>query len=177
MAVLDRWSLYRNNVSNDRLIKWLLCTGSLKKSACQIWRKNYLWRNQTKFLETANNLTNLAEVEKHFIKLGKFVNNFRKFVKLANNFMKLVESANNFTKFMGLANIFCKVHKTLTNFMKSVDWKGRSKCLEFFLYLILTRSNILIGKYQCFMNTSHKLIKLWLWTRYLRLLRSGCWSR
>ena len=30
------WSLYRNTVSNEPLIKWSLCTGFLKKSACQI---------------------------------------------------------------------------------------------------------------------------------------------
>ena len=35
-SLLDRWSLYRDTVSNDHLIKWSLCTGFLKKSACQI---------------------------------------------------------------------------------------------------------------------------------------------
>ena len=156
MVVIDRCSLYRNTVSNNPLIKGLLCTSFLKMSACQVWRENYLGRNQSKFVEAANNLTKLVEVDKHFIKLVKFVNNFRNFVELAHNFMKLVELANNFRKFVGLANNFCKVRKTFKNFVKFVDWKGRFKCrLKFFLYLSLTRSNVLIGKHKCFLNTFH----------------------
>ena len=67
------WSLYRNTVSNKPLIKWLLCTGFLRKSASQIWHENYLGQNQpfTKFIEAANNLMKLVEVGKHFMKLVK----------------------------------------------------------------------------------------------------------
>ena len=39
--------------------------------------------------------------------------------------------------------------------MKFVDWKVRVKCLKVLLYLSFTRSNILIGKHKCFMNTFH----------------------
>ena len=66
--VLYRWSLYRNTVSNDPLIRRSLCTRFLKKSACQIWRENYRGQNQLfkKFVEAANNLAKLVEVGKHF---------------------------------------------------------------------------------------------------------------
>ena len=128
--VINRWLLYRNTVNNDRLIKWSLCTGSLKKSACQIWRENDLGWNQpfTKFAVAANNLTKLIEKGKHFTK----------FVKLTNSFTKLVEFPNNFTKF--------------------VDWKVGFKNLKVVLYLSFTRLNISIGKHKCilFMNTFHK---------------------
>ena len=65
-------------------------------------------------------------------------------------FMKVGEAANNFAKFMGLANNFWKVCK---NFMKFAEWKVGFKCLKVFLNLSFTRSNILIGKHKCFMNT------------------------
>ena len=83
MVVIDRWSLYRNTVNNDDLIKWSLCTGFLK-SACQIRRENYLGQNQpfTTFVEGANNLTKLVEKGKHFLKFIKFVNNFTKFGRI-----------------------------------------------------------------------------------------------
>ena len=71
--------------------------------------------------------------------------------------MKFVEAANNFTKFLGLANNFWKVHKTHKNFMKLVDWKVGFKCLEVFIYSSFTRSNILIGKHKCLVNTFHVL--------------------
>ena len=88
------WSLYRNTVSNEPLIKWSLCTGFLKKSACQIWRENYLGRNQpfTKFVEPANNLTKLVEVGNRFTKLVKSANNFTKFVEFTNNFTKFAKN-------------------------------------------------------------------------------------
>ena len=75
MVIKERWSLYRKTVYNDHLIKWSLCTGFLKKSACQFWHENYLGQSQTfsKFVEPSNKLTKLAEVGKHFT---KFVNNF-----------------------------------------------------------------------------------------------------
>ena len=102
MVIIDKWSLYKNTGSDDPLIKWSLYTGFVKKSACQIWRENYLARNQpfTKLVEAANNLVKLVEVEKHFMKLVKFANNFTKFVEFANNFMKFVEFDNDFTKFV-----------------------------------------------------------------------------
>ena len=73
MVVIDRWSLYRNTVDNNHLIKWLLCTGFLKKWACQISHESYIGQNQplTKFVEAGNNLAKLVEVEKHFIKFAK----------------------------------------------------------------------------------------------------------
>ena len=57
MVVVGRRLLFRNTVSSGLLIKWSLCTGFLKKSACQIWHENYLGENQpsTKFVEAANN--------------------------------------------------------------------------------------------------------------------------
>ena len=67
--------------------------------------------------------------------------------------MKFVEVANNFTKFVGLTNNFWKVRKTRKNFVKFVDWKVGFKCLKTFLDLSFTRSNILIGKHKCFVNT------------------------
>ena len=101
------WSLYRNTVSSNHLIKWSLCTEFLKKSACQIWHENYLeWNQPSKVVEAANNLMKLVEVGKHFTKLVKFANNFMKFVKFANIFTKFVEYANNFTKFVRLADNF-----------------------------------------------------------------------
>ena len=40
MVIIDRWSLCRNTVNNDHLVKWSLCTRFLTKSACQIsWAK------------------------------------------------------------------------------------------------------------------------------------------
>ena len=138
MVVIDRCLLYKNTVSNNPLIKWSLCTGFLKKLACQIWRENYLGgQNQpfTKFVEAANNLTKLIEVGKKFTKLLKF--------------------ANNFTKLVGLASNFCKVCKTCKNFMTFVYWKVRFKCLKVFLYWSFTWSNISIGKHKCFMKTFH----------------------
>ena len=89
------------------------------------------------------------------MKFVEFANNFIKFVGLTKNFMKFVEAANNFTKFLGFTNNFCKICKTCKNFMKFVDWKVRFKFLKVFLYLRFTRSNILIGKHKCFINTFH----------------------
>ena len=68
--------------------------------------------------------------------------------------MNFVEAVNNFTKFVGLANNFWKVRKT-HKFKKFVDWKVGFKCLKDFLYLSLTRLNILIGKHKYFVNTFH----------------------
>ena len=98
MAIIDRWLLYRNTVNNDHLIKWSLCTGFLKNSACQILHENYLGRNPlfTRFVEAANNLTTLVEVEKHFTEFVKFPNNCTKFVEFANIATKFVRLANNF---------------------------------------------------------------------------------
>ena len=113
MAIIDRWSLYRNIVSSDHLIKWALCNKvvvvyriSKKVSLSNlIWK--LLWVKPTfKFVEAANNLTKLVEVGKHFTKLVKFANNFMKFIEFANIFTKIVEYTNNCTKFMGLANNF-----------------------------------------------------------------------
>ena len=120
MIVIDRWSLYRNTVNNDHLIKWSLSTGFLKKSTCQIWSENYLRRNQpfTKFVEVANNLTKLAEVGKHFTKFVKLVNIFKKLVEFANNFTKFVEFANNFTSFVELANNFDEVRRSCEQLYK-----------------------------------------------------------
>ena len=111
MVVIDRWSLYRNTVNNDHLIKWSLCTSFLKILACQILRETYLGGNQpfTKFVETANNLTKLAEVGKHLTRFVKFANDITKFVEFPNNFTKFAELANNFKKFLGLANNFFEV--------------------------------------------------------------------
>ena len=108
MVVIHRWSLYRNTESYNHLIKWSLCTGFLKRSACQIWRENYLGQNQpfTKFIEAANNLTKLVEVGKYFTKLLKFATNFANFIEFAKNFINFIEFANNFTKFVGLTNNF-----------------------------------------------------------------------
>ena len=113
-VVIDRWSLYRNTVTNNHLIKWSLCTAFRKKSACQIWCENYLGRNQpfTKFVEAANNFMRLVEVGKHLTKFVKFANNFTKFKEFANIFRKFVEFANNFTKFMGLVNSFYEVRRS-----------------------------------------------------------------
>ena len=110
MVIIDMWWLYRNTVSNDHLIKWSLCTGFLKKSGCQIWRKNYLGQNQhfTKFVEAANNLT----------KFVNFADNLTKFKEFANNFTKFVEFANNFTKFKGLVNNFYEVHRSCKQLYK-----------------------------------------------------------
>ena len=69
--------------------------------------------------------------------------------------MKFLEAANNFTEFVELANNFWKVRKTHKNFMKFADWKVAFKCLKVFLYLCFTRSNILIVKHKCFVNTFH----------------------
>ena len=65
MIFIDRWLLNRDTVSNDLLIKWSLCTGFLKKSACQIWHENYLTQNQpfTKFVEAASNFTMLVKLQ------------------------------------------------------------------------------------------------------------------
>ena len=164
MVVIDRWSLYRNSVNNDNLIKWSLCTVFLKKSACQIWHEHYLGQNQpfTKFVEATNNLAKLVEVGRHLAKLVKFSNNFMKFIEFAKNFIKLVEFARNFPKFVGLTNNFHEVHrsckqlnkahgthqwlleshKTRKNLMKFVDWKVRFKSLKVFLYLNFTCLNI-----------------------------------
>ena len=114
MVIIDRWSSYRDTVSNDHLIKWSLYTGFLKKSACQIWRENYLERNQpfTKFVQVASNFTKLIEVRKHFKKFVKFANNLTKFVEFVNNFTKFVKFANNLTKFLGLASKFGEVRRS-----------------------------------------------------------------
>ena len=113
MVVIYRWLLYRNTVSNNHLIKWLLCTGFLKKSACQIWHENYLGSNQPfmKFIEAANNFTKLLEVGKHYTK----------FVKFANNFMKIVEFAVNFTKFVNLPTTLQSSRDSQTTFMMFVE--------------------------------------------------------
>ena len=68
MVVIDRWSLYRNTVSNNPSIKWSIGTASLKKWASQIWCENYLGQNQpfTKFVEDTNNLTKLVEAALEF---------------------------------------------------------------------------------------------------------------
>ena len=97
--------------------------------------------------------------------------------------MKFLEAANNFTKFVGLVNIFWKVPKSRKDFMKFVDWKVRFRCLKVFLCSSFTRSNMLISKHKCFVNTFscfmnafHKQIKSWSlyeWARYLGLLKSG----
>ena len=110
MVVIDRWSLYRNTVNIDYLIRWSLFIGFLKKSACQIGRENYLGWNQTfiKFVEAANNLTKLVQV-------GKLLT---KFLKFDNNFTKFVEFANEFTKFVGLSNNFFEVRKSYKQLYK-----------------------------------------------------------
>ena len=36
IVVIDRWSLYRNILNNNHLVRWSLCKGFLKTSACQI---------------------------------------------------------------------------------------------------------------------------------------------
>ena len=100
-----------------------------------------------------------------FMKFVEAVNNFAKFVKF-------VKSANNFTKFVGLANNFWKVHKTHKNFMKFADQKVILKCLKVFLYLSFTRSNILIGKHKCFVNTFHVL-----WILFTNKLNSDPYIR
>ena len=135
MVVTDSWSLFRNTVSKDPWIKWSLF---LKKSACQIWRENYLWQNQpfAKIVEAANNLTKLVEVGKHFTRLLKFANNFTKFVEFANNFMKFVEFASNFTKFVGLAKNFWKVRKTCKKFMKFVIGRSDLSAWKFFFIVV-----------------------------------------
>ena len=158
MVIIDRWSLYRNTVSNNPLIKWSLCTGFLKKSICQIWCENYLGQNQpfTKFVEAANKLMKLVEVGKYFMKLVKFANNLTEFVEFANNFMKFIEFTNNFMKFVRLTkkllwslqklrttlqsswDLPIKVRKTCKNFMKLVNWKVGFKYLKAFLYLGFT---------------------------------------
>ena len=107
MVVIDRWLLYRKTVSNDHLIKWLLCTGFLKNSVT-------LGKSFYKVHKAANNLTKLAEVGKHFTKLVKFANNFIKFVESANNFRKLAEVRKKFAKFVKLA-------KKVTKFMGFVS--------------------------------------------------------
>ena len=135
MVLIDRWSLYRNTVNNDHLIKWSLCTGFLKKSTGQIWRENYLGRNKpfTKFVEAANNLTKLVEVGKHFTKFVKFANNLTNFVEFTNSFTKFVEFDNNFTKFVGLADKIYEVRRSSWNspitFRKSVRSKKTLWCL------------------------------------------------
>ena len=111
MVVIDRWSFYKNTVSNDHLTKWALCTDFLKKSASQIWRENYLGWNQhftNKFVEAANNFKKLLENGKHFMK----------FEKIARNFTKFVEFANNFTKFVGLAKNFYEVRRSCEQLCK-----------------------------------------------------------
>ena len=108
-----------------------------------------------KFVEAANNFKKLAEVRKNFAKFLRFANNFTKFVDTQTTFMKVVEAANNFAKFVGLANNFWKVRKTGQKLMKFAGWKVGFKCLKVFLYLSFTRSNILIGKHKCFVNTFH----------------------
>ena len=67
MAVIDRWSIYRNTVSNQHLI---------------------LGQHQpfTKFVEAAKNLTKLVEVGKYLMNLVKFANNFTKFIEFPNVF-------------------------------------------------------------------------------------------
>ena len=153
MVVVGRRLLFRNTVSSGLLIKWSLCTGFLKKSACQIWHENYLGENQpsTKFVEAANNKVSssgktlhegskiceqlyevwricqqLYEIHRIYQQLYKVCGTHKKF------FYEFHRSCNNFTKFMGIANIFCKVQKTCKNFMKFVYWKARFKCLKFF---------------------------------------------
>ena len=120
MVIIDKWSLYRNTVSNDPLIKSSLCMGFLKTSACQVWQENYLRPNQpfTKFVEAVNNLTKLVQIGKHFTKLVKLKNNFTELVEFANNFLKLIEFTNNFTKFVGLAKTFMKFVEAANNFAK-----------------------------------------------------------
>ena len=122
MVIIDRWSLYRNTVDTNHLIKWSLCTGFLKKSVCQILRENYLGWNQpfTKFVEAANNLTKFVEVGKHFTKFVKFANNCTKFIELVNNFTKFVEFANIFTKFLGWQTTFMILVEAANNFTKFV---------------------------------------------------------
>ena len=78
-----------------------------KKVSLSKLRWKLPWAKPTfiKFVETANNLTELEE-GKHLMNLVKFANNFMKFVEFANIFTKFVEFANNFSKFVGLANNF-----------------------------------------------------------------------
>ena len=114
MVIIDSWLLYRDTVYNGHFIKWSLCIGFLKKSACQVWRENYLGRNQpfTKFIEAAINFTKLVEVRKHFTKFVKFAKNSTNFAEFANNFTKFVELAINFMKFVCLGNNFYEVWKS-----------------------------------------------------------------
>ena len=150
MAVIDRWSLYRNTVTNNLLIKWSLCTAFRKKSACQIWCENYLGRNQPfiEFVEPANNFMKLVEVGKHFTKFVKFVNNVTQFVEFVSNFTKFVELASNFMKYLGLASKFyevcrsceqlykvsrtekklCKVHKICKQLYENLQTTSQSLC-------------------------------------------------
>ena len=105
-----------------------------------------------KFVEAANNFNKLAEVRKKFAKFVNSLTTLRSLWDSQTTFMNFAEAANNFTKLVGLANNVWKVCKTTKNFMKFVDWKVRFKCLNIFLYLGFTHSNILIGKHKCFMN-------------------------
>ena len=65
MVVIGRWLLYKNTADNDYLTKWLLCTGFLKKSACQIWCEDYLGQNKpSKVHSSCKQLNKVSRTEK-----------------------------------------------------------------------------------------------------------------
>ena len=82
---------------------------------CRISKKSQPVKSDVKITlsetnrEAANNLTNLVELGKYYMKLVKFANNFTKFPEFANIFTKFAEYTNNFTKFVGLFNKFWEV--------------------------------------------------------------------
>ena len=105
--------LYRSDCIKY-LIKWSLCTGFLKKSACQMWKLP--WEKST-FYKVCRSCEQLYEV-----------------CRICQQLHKICRICQQLYKFVGLTNNFWKVCYTCKKFMKFVDWKLGFKCLKVFLW-------------------------------------------
>ena len=70
MVVIDRWSLYRSTVSNDSLIKYLLCTGFL------MWKLPWAKPNFYKVRRSCKQLNEVSKSGKILHKVSKISEQF-----------------------------------------------------------------------------------------------------
>ena len=145
MIVIERWSLYRNSVNNDHLIKSLLRKGFLKKSTFKSNVKSTL--GETNLLQSSQKYKQLL-VRKICQQLYKARGTRKKLLqssqKLRTTLQSLWDSPITFGKFVKNAKKLCEVCR-----------RSDFKCLKVFLYSSFTRLNIIIGKHECFVSTFH----------------------
>ena len=139
MVIIDRWSLYRNTVINEPLIKWSLCIYEFSKKVSLSnlmlmwklpWAKPTFYKvcrsckQLNKVSTSGETLHKASKIWEHLSKLN-FPTTLVSLWDSQKSFMKFIEAMNNFTKFVGLTNNFWKVCKSCKNFIKFVDWKVR----------------------------------------------------